>query len=204
MDDNLTILRTSWALQIRDKHPHPQQAGLSLIDVIIALAILSILVSLSAPSMFQHVKKAQAKAVESSVLRALALAKANAIQTSTLTTLCSMDALDRCSKTDIAKLAVFIDSNNDKILNADETLIHLDTLHEHNLTARISSNDKVFTFDHRGATKQTGSFIHCEPGFERFAIRVTVNLSGRFYKGRDNDKDGIIEDTSGNNIVCSR
>lgn len=176
--------------------------GFTLLDLLISIAIASLLLGIALPSYSHLISKSKVRALQTDVIRALAFAKTHSVNTGKLTTICGIDMQQRCIKDDIQQLAVFIDTNKNAVIDEGEDLLQMTQLSLESIYLRASFGNEYIRFTYSGAAKQSGSFIYCSEKHPRHSRRIIVSMPGRFYSGRDNDGDGIVEDGQGDNIEC--
>jgi type IV fimbrial biogenesis protein FimT len=181
-----------------------KNTGFSLLELIISISISAILTTAAVPG-FSHLKaSSDAKTVSLKLSRTLAKARSHAIFHTENVTLCGIDEMSECSSTQFDTLAVFIDDNENRIIDNDEQIVFQATMnYGGQLNLRASLRRQYIQFTSTGSSRQTGSFIYCDPNHTTVARRITISMSGRVYSGKDEDGDGIVELTNGNPIQCS-
>lgn len=182
------------------------QAGLTLIELSLTLAILGVLIGLGLPGFRQVMDRVGADLVMKDIMTAVALAKQTAITGNTLVTWCRSDDGRQCRGAWNQGSILFTDANGDRRINGDDRLVHrfpaLDTPGE--LTFRSFGNKQYLQITGRGFTNyQTGNFTFCPADKDpRQARQVVLNMAGRLRLARDTDNDGIVEDSRGKPVTC--
>jgi type IV fimbrial biogenesis protein FimT len=92
--------------------------GFTLIDLILALSIVSILISIALPNFSAQIKQAQVKTATNSLLEAINLTRTQAVMTNKRATIRKQNEWSEGWE-------VFIDSDNDGIRDANERLIKM-------------------------------------------------------------------------------
>jgi type IV fimbrial biogenesis protein FimT len=184
-----------------------RQAGLTLIEIVTTLSVLGVLLGLGLPGFKQTFDRVAADQVMKNIISAVALTKQTAIVENTLVTFCrSNDGLHCQGKWNEGSI-IFTDGNGDRLLNNDDRLVYrfpaLQTAGE--LTFKSFGNKQYLQITGRGFTNyQSGNFTFCpqdkNPGLAR---QVVINQSGRTRMARDNDNDGIVENSQGDPLDCS-
>lgn len=182
----------------------PTCKGLTLLELLISLSIVSLLLAISMPS-YDHVKQRQkSDTTIASIYEMYQLGRNRAVRERKSVMFCGSNTVDTCEKSFSKYLLLFVDANNDQNPDDDE-LIHIRQLKIDNsvITTRAAFG-KPYTILHQsGSASLTGSMIFCaESGTARYANRVTWNRAGRPYKGIDRDKNGFIDDRDGKDIEC--
>lgn len=183
--------------------PTRNSRAFTLIDLMIALSILLISVSIGIPALDTSLKKSKAKALQTTISNVLQLGRSHSLNTGKTTTVCGLNQNSQCLRENFDTIAVFIDENKNSQLDDDEQLIHTSKLsYEGVLRLGASGNSSHISFDYRGFSKQAGSFIYCVPESAMLAKRITVSMPGRIYMARANENDGMVKMVSGDNIEC--
>jgi type IV fimbrial biogenesis protein FimT len=92
--------------------------GFTLIDLILALSIVSILISIALPNFSAQIKQAQVKTATNSLLEAINLTRTQAVMTNKRTTIRKQNEWSEGWE-------IFIDADNDGIRDANEQLIKM-------------------------------------------------------------------------------
>ena len=180
--------------------------GLTLVDLIASLAILSILYELAAPAFFRLIERNKAATGINWIISAINITRISAVDYGSLTTLCPTQDDRRCSGIWHGRVMIFTDPNNDQTLNEGEHIITtLDFPHEGStLKWRAFRNKQYLQMTSQGFTNfQNGNFVYCSreqnPLFSR---QIVLNTQGRVKKSVDRNNDGLIEDRYGKHLRC--
>lgn len=179
--------------------------GLTLIELLIGLAIVSILITLASPALSNFVAGMRVDSEISSLQRLLLQARNQAITSGQNVTLCPLDSDGDCTSNWEQELTLFTDddrnrkyeaSKNEQIIQRKPAIEALDTL-------TFGSISSAVTYSPEGRTTN-GSFRFCPYEYEKSLSRaITIGMSGRIYQSSDTDGDGVDEDASGNDVSCS-
>jgi len=102
---------------------YERQRAFTLVELMIALAILVIAVSLAAPSMTQLYRKHQLDAYQAELMRLIVQARQHALINQRRVTLCALNAQGGCVSLKAGVLTSFVDGNGNRALDAGETLL---------------------------------------------------------------------------------
>lgn len=181
-----------------------KRTGFTFIELLITLSILGLVLGIGMPDFSRLQLRFQAKALTSAIRQVLTFARQYSIEHGDDITVCGIDSGGRCARDNFFRLAAFIDRNQNRVIDEDETVITLKQLkYRGNLALRASLNRSYIQFQRSGASKQAGSFTYCHPQYQEVTARITISMAGRTYIARDNDGDGIVELANGNAITCS-
>jgi type IV fimbrial biogenesis protein FimT len=183
------------------------ERGFTLVELMAAVALAAVLLSLALPS-FQRLLAAQrAAAAVNQMVGAVNLARALAITTGRIVTLCPGSGgvcLGR-NQWHLGAL-VFLDRDGNGRLDGDERVARgLPPLAPgERLYWRSFRNRSYLQFHPRGYTQwQNGNFLYCPPDNDpRHARMLVINAAGRVRPARDADGDGIAEDAGGDPVQC--
>ena len=136
-----------------------RQTGFTLIEVIIVLAVSSIILSVAVPSFLNIIASNRVVTASNELITVLNLAKSEAVRGGKNTVLCKTENGSDCSTEGQwnSGWILFSDSNDDHIIDDDERIIRIQTEIDDSLN---------FTF-------RTGNYI-------RFYPNGRMNESGRF------------------------
>lgn len=204
-----------FATEIRSK-----QQGFTLLELMAAVAVLGILISVGIPSFFSSIRSNRLTTYHNEFVTSLNFARSEAVKRGMSV---SMRKLDTDSASGTGAVAgwesgwdVFTDVDSDGRFDtgADELLRTYSPL-QTGYTLRGNTNFANFIrFTSRGASNQFGSFFLCdsrdgnttpEPNTSRLII---VNAVGRARVGKDTNNDGIpntdsVSSTASNITTCT-
>lgn len=177
--------------------------GFTLFDLMIAIAIASVLLGLGAPNLAHVLAKHTADANAHTVWRTLAKTREAAVLSGERATFCGVDNNNHCVRDDINAFVVFHDHDRDQKLGASETPIRRVELDFAGTVFLRASNQKHITYANDGHARQFGSVVLCPDNKKpQYIRRITVNPAGRPYLAWDRDGDGIIANADGSPIDC--
>tara|TARA_R110000824_G_scaffold318073_2_gene505273 strand:- start:14608 stop:15195 length:588 start_codon:yes stop_codon:yes gene_type:complete len=180
--------------------------GFSLIELIVVMALLTILINLGMPALFHSVERNQARVAINTIYRAINLTRHTAINNGVMTTLCRSADSQSCGGKWQQGFIVFTDRNADRLINDDDRLIQVFPAPSESgtLLFRAFQNKQYLQMTPQGFTNyQNGNFTFCpQSNNARLAQQVIINRSGRTYFARDSDGDGFKEGANGKSISC--
>lgn len=185
---------------------HHNTQGLTLIESLFTLLILSILLSVALPSFSGIVANKKSDILMSQLQHAVELGKVTAITDTGTVTLCKSDTGKGCGGEWQDGVIVFTDSNGDREVNQADRLIRYITFPDVDGTIswRAFQNRQYLQFTPQGFTRyQNGSFVFC-PGNKKaeLARQLVINRTARARITIDSDGDGLREDSTGAPIRC--
>lgn len=156
-----------------------RQQAFSLIELLTTLVVLGILLSIALPSLSTHIQHSRQTTQVNLMLGALYYARAKAITSRTMVSLCAGDSSCGDSTRWHQQILIFSDTNRDGHFDEGDSLLHVASLAE-NYSWNWSNfrNQKHMSFKANGATHAlNGTFTLCQN--TQAIKRVVINLSGR-------------------------
>ena len=154
--------------------------GFTLIELLVTLAILAIIAVIAAPSLQSFVLNNRIRSQAAALTSSLAFARTEAITRSTRVVTCPGSA-SGCNGTQWESgWVVFVDTNNDAVLDVDEIQLELHVALDGNNTLRGTTDvGDYVSFDYDGRA-QSGTFVLCDQrGFGDHALAINVLATGR-------------------------
>ena len=154
--------------------------GFTLIELLVTLAILAIIAVIAAPSLQNFVLNNRIRSQAAALTSSLAFARTEAITRSTRVVTCPGSA-SGCNGTQWESgWIVFVDTNNDAVLDVDEIQLELHVALDGNNTLRGTTDvGDYVSFDYDGRA-QSGTFVLCDQrGFGDHALAIEVLATGR-------------------------
>ncbi len=183
------------------------QRGVTLVELLVALGLAGLLLSLAAPAFTTLVAAQRASAASNAIIGAVRFARAAAISHRRPVVLCPARG-QRCGgHADWSKGAwIFADADGDGQRDDGELLYGALPPFERGASLRWRSfrNRSYLRFLPTGLTAwQNGHFHYCPADRDaRFARMIIINAAGRTRVASDRDGDGVAETASGDPLRC--
>ncbi|MDZ7668101.1 MAG: GspH/FimT family pseudopilin [Gammaproteobacteria bacterium] len=181
--------------------------GFTLTELLAAVAVAAVLMAFAVPSLQAFLARERGTAAVNQLLGALATARAQAIMQRRVVTACPGRAGACLGRNQWHHgMLIFADDNGNGVLDTGERLMTaLPALRDgERIYWRSFRNRSYLQFHPRGYTRwQNGSFLYCPPDQDAGQARMAIiNAQGRVRMARDTDGDGIVENASGDPVVC--
>ncbi len=185
-----------------------RSTGLSLLELLIALLLLSLLLAASLPGFNTLMQQTQSAVMLRKLASAIQLAKSSAITNRQLVTLCRSADGSVCGGKWREGVILFIDINGDGKVNTDDKLLRHVTFPNASgeLSFRAFQNKQYLQLTSLGFTRnQNGNFTYCpDNGQASLASQLILNRTARLRYAADTNGDGLKEDSQGKPIRCSK
>ena len=160
----------------------PRERGFNLIEIMVTLLVVSVVVTLGAPSLADFINEMRLSAATNDLLSFFNYARSESARRGSRVTICLSTDLSTCDTTgvDWAQGAVaFVDSNSNGQINTGEPIVRvLNPTSGVTIFANTAfATDYYFAYRPSGAASSLGSLRICRSG--RNARDVSVNAVGR-------------------------
>lgn len=181
--------------------------GFTLVELMVTIALLSIIAALAVPSFSDMIDRHRNQTAARQLFGSLNYARSMAVSRQRTVTICGSDDGSSCNGSSnwSAGGLVFIDSDEDHDLGASEELLRqIRSVPENaSLTLALSFAREYLRYTPTGGLELQGSLKYCPPDDETESGWILVfHVTGRPYFGIDNNGDGVVEDGSGDPLVC--
>lgn len=190
---------------IESTSPNCLQRGFTLVELMIAIAIVAMLSAIALPSMNSFLVKMRVDNEISEMQRLLLTARNMAINTGKNTTVCPLSA-GACTTNWQDDVSVFTNDVNSLVngnaFAANDELIKVKEAIKSGDKLQYSQKSVIYTPAGRLLTT-AASFSYCPKGEANSSRGIDVSVSGRSYTSSDTDNDDKDEDRNGDEITCS-
>lgn len=153
--------------------------GFTLIELIITLAIVSIIAALTAPAIGNFIDSGRMSSATNAVVTELVFTKSEAVKRSTPVTYCASSDLAKCTGTWDAGWIVFVDTDGDGVFeNADGDEVLRRSESPLNSLA-VKSARSAITFQPRGTTFATNTMTLCSKNADVENRAIVLSQVGR-------------------------
>ncbi|MBC3765446.1 GspH/FimT family pseudopilin [Neptunicella marina] len=178
-----------------------KQSGLTLLELLISVAIISILITVVAPNVREMLITNRVISQINELSATIQYARSVAVNERTTTIVCPTSNFSVCSNNWSEAKMVFNDLNGNGSRDSDEEILAGTEINENILITTGPAQE--IRFNQSGATASPATLKVCHNSNEaKFARAVVISLQGRVKTSRDTDNDGIYEDNAGTALSC--
>ncbi len=177
------------------------QKGLTLFELIIAIAVAAILFTVIAPNVTSTVYRNEIVSDINETSNALQYGRFNAVDRQMNAVVCPSVNFETCNSSNwTLQKIVFIDANNNGNRDGDEELLFTTQSSGNNVITGPNAN---IVFDSSGTTQNSSTILICpRNGDITLAREISIGANGRIKLSADTDGDGISEGADGTNLSC--
>lgn len=181
--------------------------GFTLVELMIAIAVLTILVTIAAPSFRTTIQNNRITTQLNDFVSSLQLARSEAVKRAQPVSLCISSDSASCTGANWGQgWIVFLDIDGDGALDVGDgdSVLNIGVQLSGNNTLTGSANvASSIRFNTRGFSPVTnGILIVCDERGNSNAKGILLSTTGRITRTPDSDADGIEEDGAGNPLSC--
>lgn len=199
---------------VSGKHPNRSSSqrailGKTLIELIAALGVIGITLSLAAPAISKILSRSEATTRINWIITAVNYTRHAAVNFRTMTTLCPIDPNQlglSCGRDWTYDLMVFADKDHDGKFDTDDHLLQRIVAPERKGTLkwRAFRNRQYLQITPYGYTNfQNGNFTYCSPDQDPAMSRqIVINVQGRARVLHRKDEQGHRLDRRGRQLRC--
>lgn len=175
--------------------------GLTLFELLISIAILSVLITVVAPNVREMLISNRVIAQINELSATIQYARSVAVNERTTTLICPTSNFTNCSNDWSNAKMVFNDLNGNGSRDNNEDILAGTEINETTIITSGPAQD--IRFNQSGATASPATIKVCHNSNEaKFARAIVISLQGRVKTSRDSDNDGIFEDNTGVALSC--
>lgn len=181
-----------------------RQSGVTLIELLVALAILTITLGISVPAIDSLIQANTKAHTVNNYFGIFAYARHQAVTTRTITAVCPLDANNQCIDDWNRPVSVFPDSNRDGHPDNQEIWRMVEPGSNHlSIHSRTSGRGSLHFGPDGMVHGAAGSIVICPDDLSTGHMTyVAVSRGGRARKVTDDDGDGIIRLSWGGVVRC--
>jgi len=158
------------------------QMGLTMIELLVAIAILAILLSIAVPSFITFAQNSRLVGQTNDLVTSLNYARSEAIKRGVRVSVCSRFDNTTCSSAAVinwdAGWLVFVNPNNNAVADAGETVLQVRQPLENGNTLRTAGLQRV-TYQNSGFSGNADTFRLCDSRGTASGRAIVVSLQGR-------------------------
>ncbi len=183
-----------------------QTRAMTLIELVICLAIASVLMIGVLPAFSNIVERSGSSTVVNWLIGTVNYTRHAAISYNSLVTLCPSRDGKQCGGKWHEGTIVFTDANGNRKIDSNDTFLERFSfpLDSGSVRWRAFQNKQYLQMTGEGYTNyQNGNFVYCASnGDLSLARQLVINIQGRARRSIDIDGDGIVEDRLGKDLNC--
>ncbi|WP_158967921.1 GspH/FimT family pseudopilin [Paraglaciecola sp. L3A3] len=177
------------------------QNGVTLVELMISLAILTIILTSVGPSIQSILIKNRIVAEINEISSVIQFARHQAIDEQTIVTICPSKDYTNCTTDwNDAKMVFIDDDDNNERGAAEELLVSIPAVSNTNI---MTGPAVVLTFEETGEAGIATEILLCHKDKQaEYARSLSITLQGRVKMSTDSNKDGVNENTAGTALSC--
>lgn len=180
------------------------QLGLTLVELMVAIAIIGIATAFVSPSLSPIIEKSQRRAVVNDTLAMFAMARQEAVLGGRIVTICPLKDDNRCGRDWSKPVTLFYDPKNLRKVSGPEQIIRVVPAPPRGELTVRSFRRSFFQYRADGMIySDLGNITWC-PEIEATAkpAHFLIPKSGKVRLAHDTDGDGYPEDSHGRPVRC--
>jgi type IV fimbrial biogenesis protein FimT len=178
-----------------------QQKGVTLVELMISVAIVSIILAFVGPSIQSILIKNRIVAEINETSSLIQYARHHAIDEQAQVVVCPSADFSSCSTDWNNPKIAFIDADDNETRGATEEL--LVTIGATSTTSLMTNTTDIIKFSETGEANAATEILLChEDGAAQYARSLSLTLQGRVKMSTDSDRNGINENAAGTELSC--
>jgi type IV fimbrial biogenesis protein FimT len=181
---------------------HIQTRGLTLVELMITLAITSILITGVAPSFSASVKNSRLVTQLNTLHTSFSLARSEAINRNSNITVCPSATSTSCAGDWQDGWIVFVDDDSDGSVNNGDEIISVHGALPEGSTLISEQAQVIYAGSGLAEAGSNGTFTLCDARGAAKAKGIIIGTTGRPRHAVDTDSNGILQDGNNDDLVC--
>jgi len=176
--------------------------GITLIELMITIAIAAVLISLAAPNLTASIQNNRMSAQVNELHAALNVARSEAVKRNDNVSVCRSSNGTSCTGNWEDGWLVFVDADSDGSVDVGDDILRVQGAL--NGSGDLAFSETYVTFINNGLASvgSSSAFTLCDARGASDAKGLLIGTSGRPRIAIDSDDNGIVEDSSGTDLVC--
>jgi type IV fimbrial biogenesis protein FimT len=182
-----------------------QLTGFTLIELIITIAIASILFGTALPNFSEFLDRRKVTSNLHSLAEVIQLSRSTAVNENRRVTLCPTSDGETCNNIWSEGFLSFIDIDGDRAFDPEDTQLYVSITHDEKLAIkwRAFGRRSSLQWLETGITNhQNGSFELCYDNNPKHARALILTKAGRMRYSKDTNNDQLHENSTGEPINC--
>ena len=181
---------------------HIQARGLTLVELMITLAITSILITGVAPSFSASVKNTRLVTQLNSLHTSISLARSEAINRNSSITVCRSATSTSCTGVWQDGWIVFVDDDADGSVDDGDEIISVHSALPDGSTLTSAQVQVIYASSGLAEPGSNSTFTLCDTRGAAKAKGIIIGTTGRPRRAVDTDSNGIDQDGNNDDLVC--
>lgn len=191
----------------------PRQTGLSLLEALTTMSMVTIFASTAVPSLQSAMHKSEQSACLGETISMLSLGRQEAVTLQQQVAICGSSDEATCNTNNWEEgWVLFVDDGTgvggvagDLELNGDEQRLRVSSSScgTSSVRSRNFADAGAIAFTPDGLATDRGTLVVCGRGGTESASAVILNISGQPRMATDDNGDGIVEQDDGDEVSCS-
>jgi len=158
-----------------------KNSGFTLLELVIVVAVVAIIMTIAIPSMSTFNKNDRLTTNINKLIGQLAYARSEAVKLSQRVVICTSSDFASCSGSSDWEdgWIMFIDATPNGAVDGTETVLRVEQPLGGNQTLTPSTFTSQVTYDNRGFSTSTGSFLLCDDRNGDFGKTINISNTGR-------------------------
>ncbi len=177
--------------------------GLTLVELLMALAVVSVILAGSAQNIMDFVLNNRAAAQVNKLQSSLRHARHEAIKRNRSITVCQSADASSCSGNWEDGWIVFMDTNNNDVVDANEQVLQRHAGIEQGTKLAFNQHRVVYAKNGTPRDGSNGSFVFCDSRGAAASIGIVIGPSGRPRPATDLELSGFYRTAETAGLTCS-